>query len=153
MFSPRLFLITPLIFASIGATAQSIFDPNSLSSDLKFDDLFPRKSYLGRSAGNLEWSQDDRYLSYVWNPYDTYGGSDLWLYDTRTGKSQRITSIEMFAEIDAQTAKALERYKKDKEDDDKRYKLSDLEYRAAVRAKRIEDEKRKEPLPSYTGVN
>ena len=148
----RIFYTAFFAFAAIGATAQSIFDPNSLSNDLKFDDLFPRKSYLGRSAGNLEWSHDDRYLSYVWNPYDTYGGNDLWLYDTRNGKSQRITNIEMFAEIDAPTAKALERYKKDKEDDDKRYKLSDLEYRAAVRAKRIEDEKRKEPLPSYGGV-
>jgi len=135
-----------------GVYGQSIFDPSSLSTDLKFDDLYPRKSYLGRTAQNLEWSVDDRFLAYVWGPYDTYGGSDLWLYDSKEGKSIRVTSIEMFAEIDAQTAKALERYKKEKQEDEARLKLGDLEYRAAIKKKKEEDEKRKEPLPSYGGV-
>ncbi len=138
---------------ALGAVGQSIYDPNSLSSDLKFDDLFPRKSYSGRNAPGVEFSQDDRYITYLWNPYDTMGGSDLWLYDTQSGRSSRVTSIEMFAEIDAETAKAIERYKKDKEDEDKRLKMGDREYREEVQRRRIEQEKRKEPLPSYGGVN
>lgn len=137
---------------ALGAVAQSIYDPNSLSKDLRFDDLYPRKSYTGRSAQNVEWSHDDRYIAYEWNPYDTQGGSDLWLYDTQTGKSSQVTSIQMFAEIDGDVAKAVERYKKDKEEEDKRLKLDDIEYRLAVQKKREEDEKRKEPLPSYPGV-
>lgn len=146
----------PVSFAvaiALGVAAQSIYDPNSLASDLKFDDLFPRKSYLGRGAQGIEWSYDDRYVGYLWNPYDTQGGSDFWLYDTQSGKSARITSIEMFAEIDAETGKAIERYKKDKEDEDKRLKLADREYREEVQKRRIEQEKRKEPLPSYGGVS
>jgi dipeptidyl-peptidase 4 len=149
----RRILLLTLATAALGAAAQNIFDPNSLSSDLKFDELFPRKSPMGRGASQVEWSPDDRYVSYVWNPYDTQGGGDLWLYDTQTGKSQRVTSIDMFAEIDADTAKAKERYKKEKEEEDKRLKLDEMEYRAALKKKRQEDEKRKEPLPSYGGVS
>lgn len=139
--------------AALGLATQNIFDPNSLSIDLKFDDLYPRKSYTGRTASGVEWSSDDRYVAYLWNPYDTMGGNDLYLYDTQSGDTKKLSSIELFAEIDADTAKAIERYKKDKDEEDKRLKLGDREYREQVQKKKEEDEKRKEPLPSYPGIS
>lgn len=146
-------LITVSAGAFMLAAAQSIFDPNSLSKDLRFDDLYPRKSHTGRSAGGVEWSADDRFVAYLWNPYETLGGNDLWLFDTQENRSRKLSSIELFAEIDAETAKAIERYKKDKDEEEKRLKLEDLKYREEVQKKKVEDEKRKEPLPSYPGVS
>ncbi|HRK21071.1 MAG TPA: prolyl oligopeptidase family serine peptidase [Fimbriimonadaceae bacterium] len=153
MHARKLVLISLTAGAFVLATAQSIFDPNSLSSDLKFDDLFPRKSYLGRGAQGVEFSHDDRYLGYLWNPYDTLGGNDLWLYDTQEGRSRKLSSIELFAEIDAETARAIERYKKDKQEEEERLKLEDIKYREEVQKRRQEDEKRKEPLPTYPGIS
>ena len=149
---PRLTLVT-LVTALLGSLfAQSMFDPNSLPGDLKFDDLFPRKGFSGRVASAMSWSHDDRYIGYLWNPYDVPGG-DLWLYDTKEGKSVRVTSIETFATMDVAVKRAIERYRKDKEDEAKRLAMSDKDYRDEVQRLREENEKRKEPLPSYPGVS
>ncbi len=122
-------------------------------SDLSFDDLFPRKSYFGRGASGLEWSFDDRYLAYFWNPYDTRGGQDLWIYDAQIGSSKRMTKMEMFADFDREIPKAIERYKRDADEEARMLKLGDREYREAVQKKKDEDAARKEPLPAYGGVS
>ncbi len=56
----------------------------AFGQSLTLDDLYPRRSYFGRPATNLEWSFDDRYLAYCWNPYDVKGGPNLWIFDTKT---------------------------------------------------------------------
>src|SRR5687768_10460267 len=56
--------------------------------ELTVDDLFPRKPFFGRPAQRMAWSHDDRYLAYLWKPYDDKGGMDLYLYDTKEGKSR-----------------------------------------------------------------
>jgi dipeptidyl-peptidase-4 len=148
----RLALLSLAMVCS-SAFAQSIFDPNSLSSDLKFDDVFARKPYTGRTASGYEWSPDDRYVTYLWNPYDTSGGNDLWIYDTRDGKSTRVTSMELFSQFDGEAGRAIERYKKEKEEELKRLMLGDQEYREEMKRIRTENEKRREPLPGYGGVS
>ncbi len=122
-----------------------------VSSDLKLDDLFPRKSFWGKPARGLAWSHDARYLAYLWSPYDDKG-FDLWLYDARDGKSKRMTSIELMKGYDRDVPKAIERYKKEKEEDDKVDKMTDVERREWELKKKKEDEDRKEPLPSYEGI-
>lgn len=140
------------VLIAVPAFAQVNFDEAALGSDLKLSHLFPRQSYLGPVASNPQWSKDDRYLLYTWNPYDTMGGQDMWLYDARSKKSTRVTSIEMFAEIDAEAQKAIGRYAKDRADRDRRNQLGDKEYREEVQKVREENEKRREPLPSYPGI-
>ena len=73
--------------------------PLRADSDLTLDDLFRDKPLTGKSARSAEWSHDDRYLGYLWNGYDDHG-MDLWVYDTRTKKSSRVTTIEMMAAFD-----------------------------------------------------
>jgi len=124
----------------------------AFGQSLTLDDLYPRRSYFGRPATNLEWSFDDRYLAYCWNPYDVKGGPNLWIFDTKTGTSKQITSIEMFADFDRDIPKAIQRYKKEAEDEQKADKMSDREYREYIQKKKEEDAKRKEPLPSYAGI-
>lgn len=122
------------------------------AAGLHFDDLYPRKSFFGRAASGLEWSKDGRYLAYAWAPYDTKGGSDLYVYDAQTKKTTRMTSPEILGRFDRDVAKALERYKKDADEEQRMLKMNDLEYREWRLKKKEEDEKRQDPLPSYNGI-
>lgn len=140
-----------LLSLSSGSFAQ--LDPSTIPGEIKFDELFPRKPFTGRAASGYSWSHDDRYLAYIWNPYGTMGGSDLWLYDTKSGASKPLSSIELFAKIEAEAAKAIDRYKKDKVEEDKRMLLGDKEYREQTQKLKEENEKRREPLPSYPGIS
>jgi len=135
-------------FIAVRALAQPYSPP--VDSDLKFDDLFPRMPFFGRGANAIEWTKDDRYFGYLWNPYDSKF-SDLYLYDTKGGKSQRVTSPEMFMEFDPQIKKALERYKKEDRDRDERNKLDAKAYREAMIKLKKEQEANKDPKPSYAG--
>ncbi|MBI5707954.1 MAG: S9 family peptidase [Armatimonadetes bacterium] len=134
-----------------------------IDSDLKFDDCFPRKSFWGKTASGLTWSSDGRYLAYFWNPYEVKGGLDLYLYDTSkpvaagsvpaSANPRRMTSMEFMKPYDRDIAKAIERYKKDVEDEDKADKMGDMEWREWVQNQKEEAAKRKEPLPSYPGIS
>ena len=68
-------------------------------SELKFNDIFPRKGFSGKSAQGLVWSHEDRYLAYKWNAYEDKG-YDLWIYDTKEGKSKRLTTMDFWADVD-----------------------------------------------------
>lgn len=125
--------------------------PDLLRSDLTLDDLFPRRSYYGKTARGMKWSSDGRYLAYLWNPYRDRG-ADLWLYDARGGKPQRFTSIEMMAGYDLVARKAIDHIKKDEEELDKADKMDDVAYREWLQKRREEEEKRREPLPGYPGI-
>jgi len=122
------------------------------AAGLHLDDLYPRKPFMGRGATGVSWSKDGRYLAYVWAPYDTKGGSDLYVYDRESRKSTRLTSPESMARFDRDTAKAIDRYKKDVEEEGRMLKMNDLDYREWRLKKKEEDEKRTEPLPAYPGV-
>ncbi|RYG43138.1 hypothetical protein EON79_17565, partial [bacterium] len=119
---------------------------------LKFDDLFPRRSFFGRGANVLNWSPDSTRALYTWSPYGWRGGNDLYLYDARDGKSVRLTTPESLTGFDRDLTKALERYKKEEEDQAKADAMSDLAWREWRLKQKEESEKRREPQPSYGGV-
>lgn len=144
--SIRSLLLAVAFAGSVALTGHSAAQGPSLT----LDDLFPRRPFTGKTASGMKWSHDGRYLTYQWNTYDDRA-SDIWLYDSKSGKSERLTSIELMATFDRETAKAIDRYKEDKKREDEWDKLSDEEYRKARQKKKEEDEKRKEPLPSYPG--
>lgn len=120
---------------------------------LRFDDLYPRKPFTGRLPSGMHWSTDGRYLSFIWAPYDAKAGSDLYVYDSQTKKQIRITSPELMSRFNRDVSLAIERYKKEKEEDDRVEKMNDLEYREWRLNKKDEEEKRKDPLPSYPSVS
>ncbi|MCC6404049.1 MAG: S9 family peptidase [Fimbriimonadaceae bacterium] len=119
---------------------------------LKFDDLFPRRSFFGASARGASWSHDDRFVAYLWNPYGTRG-SDLWLLDTKTGKSRALTSIDVMGEFDPDAVRAKGRYAKEDSELDEREKLSLQDYRKDQVKRRKEREGRNRPEPSYPGIS
>lgn len=70
------------------------------AKDLTLEQLFRAKSYFGKAATLLKFSHDARYLAYTWNPYGEEG-NDLYLYDSETGASTRITSPTLMRNYDA----------------------------------------------------
>lgn len=134
------------------AQAVSPSSTTAAQDDLKLEDLFPRKSFFGKRARSMAWSHDDRYLAFLWNPYDDKG-YDLWVYDTREKKSRRLTSPEVFLPFDRSLKEIIERYKKDREEDERRKKLSEEERRKLEEEDEKKEQERKEPLKEYPGVS
>ncbi len=142
----------------ISAVALSLLSPLALiqspspvgiRNDLKLEELYPEKSYSGRTASGMNWSKDSRYLAYVWNPYDVKGG-DVWIYDATTGTSRRLTGIDMMAKFDRETKTIADRYKLEAEEKAKRDKMTDAERKKAEEEDKKKDDKT--PKPDYTGI-
>ncbi len=68
--------------------------------DLTVEQLYRVKPYQGRAAANLEFSRNGRYLAYLWNPYGV-DGTDLYVVDTASGETRRVTSIDVMKQYDA----------------------------------------------------
>lgn len=82
------------------------------------EQIFRAQPYRGENAKDAAFSRNGRYLAYLWNPFGE-PGSDLWVHDTQTGKTQRITSPQAMAAFDA--PEDLERF-------DKKLKQRQTEY-------------------------
>lgn len=106
---------------------------------LTLDQLFPKKSYFGKTATEAKWSADDKYLTYLWNDYDAHG-MDLWLFDAKEGKARPLTSLASMMPYDRDLKDISERYKKEKVEDDRRKNLTEVE------RKKLEDEDDKKIL-------
>ncbi|MFZ6688275.1 prolyl oligopeptidase family serine peptidase [Undibacterium sp. SXout11W] len=101
--SGALVSLTPQNVAA--AVSNSNISTNSVvakvnPTDLTLEQLYRAKSYTGQQAKLLSFSHDGRYLAYAWNPFDELG-SDLYIYDTQTGASKRITSPAVMKAYDA----------------------------------------------------
>ncbi|MEQ1843175.1 MAG: hypothetical protein ABL994_22455, partial [Verrucomicrobiales bacterium] len=123
--------------------------PVGIRNDLKLEDLYPDKSYSGRTATGMNWSKDSRYLAYVWNPYDVKGG-DIWIYDATSGTSRRLTSVDLMAKFDRDTRKIADRYKAEAEEKAKRDKMTDAERKTAEEEDKKKDDQT--PKPDSSGV-
>jgi dipeptidyl aminopeptidase/acylaminoacyl peptidase len=72
--------------------------------ELTLEKLFPEKGLFGRTASSTAFSHDGRYAAYLYRPYpERRHGSDLWIYDFQTGKSQRVTSVSVLAPFQEST--------------------------------------------------
>ncbi len=87
----------PLAFASTEKT--DTIKPIK-AKDLTLERSFRAKPYFGKTASLLRFSHDGRYLAYAWNPYGEEG-NDLYLYDSASGKTTRITSPAVMRNYDA----------------------------------------------------
>jgi dipeptidyl aminopeptidase/acylaminoacyl peptidase len=72
----------------------------SLTTPLTLEAMFRAESYRGESAKAQTFSHSGRYLAYLWNPFGEPGG-DLYVHDTKMGKTQRVTSAAVMAAFDA----------------------------------------------------
>jgi len=146
-----------LLFSALAPLSAASIEFKGIRNDVRLDDLYPEKSYFGRVAGSLNWSKDGRYLAYQWNQYDSQGGGDIWIYDTTTKQSQRLTSIDMMALFDRETKTIAERYKKEAEEKAKRAAMSEADRKKAEeedQKKKDKDKEENKPAPpEYSGIN
>ncbi len=92
----RNFLIFTLIILFISSiiVAQKIDLKN-----LSIEDFYKVRSPLGKRARLIKFSEKGRYLSFLWNPYDELG-YDLYIYDLKTKKLKRATSLEIMKKFE-----------------------------------------------------
>jgi dipeptidyl-peptidase-4 len=83
-------------------------DANEDDADevLTLDRIFPKKSIWGPSARSIDFNHDGRFAAFLYHPYaERRHGNDLYIYDTTTGQTRRMTSLGRLAEFQADTRK------------------------------------------------
>jgi dipeptidyl aminopeptidase/acylaminoacyl peptidase len=121
-------------------------------TDLVIRDLFPKRPFFGKAAKSMAWSHNDRYLGYLWNPYEDRG-LDLWVLDTKTGKTTRLTSPDAMQPFDQELGEVKERYAKLDAEAKQRLSLSEEERWRLEDEDSRKDKERKEPQRHYSGVS
>jgi len=66
---------------------------------LTIEDFYKVKSPFGKRARMIKFSEDGKYLSYLWNPYKEIG-YDLYIYDIQNDKVIRVTSLNIMKEFE-----------------------------------------------------
>ncbi|MBN1126280.1 MAG: S9 family peptidase [Sedimentisphaerales bacterium] len=85
----------------------------SQQKELKLEDLIPDKSPFGPSASRMKFNHDGTYAAYLYRPYkERRHGNDLYLFNTQTKESIRITMASVMAEFQDSTRKVIEDRKK-----------------------------------------
>lgn len=144
-------MLTPLLLLALKTSRTASPPPAPKAAEITLDTFFPKKSLRGKTPRGMAWSEDGRYLAYVWNPYDDHG-SDLWVYDTVDSKAIRLTSIDMMADFDRELPPIIERYKKDKAEEDRRKALGEAERKKLEDQDEEKEKTDKTPKPDYNGV-
>ncbi|HEY1394940.1 S9 family peptidase [Roseateles sp.] len=102
-------LATGLI-TSEASLAQTAAAPVAVTNrPLTLEQLFRAEPYRGESAKDAKFSASGRYVAYLWNPFGE-PGSDLYVHDTQTGRTLRLTSPTLMAAVE--TPENLDRYAK-----------------------------------------
>jgi len=77
--------------------------------ELTLEMLFPSEGLFGHTATGMSFSHDGKYAAYLYRPYkDRYDGSDLYLFESATGKATKITSYTKMAKYQATARKVKE---------------------------------------------
>ena len=104
-------------------------DKDAKKKELTLENLFPEKSMFGSRASRPAFSADGRFAAYLYRPrVERRHGSDVWLYDFKSGKNIRLTNVLMMSEFqksarkvkDDRLAKAKKKSGGKKTDDDKK---------------------------------
>lgn len=82
---------------------------NKDADKLTLEKIFPDRSMFGPSASAMAFSHDGRFAAYLYRPYnERRHGNDLYIYDTHTGVSHRVTSVSRLAEFQKDTREVAE---------------------------------------------
>lgn len=103
------------IALSAAAPLQAQTAPAAVAS---LEQIFRAEPYRGENAKEASFSRSGRYLAYLWSPFGE-PGTDLWVHDTKTGKTTRITSPQVMAAFES--PEDMERF-------DKKLKQRNTEY-------------------------
>lgn len=94
----------PATILNASGTADAAPATNEPDDDVKLtlDRIFPEKSFFGPSASRVSFSHDGRFAAFLYRSYaERRHGSDLYIHDTDTGQTRRITTVSRMAEHQA----------------------------------------------------
>ncbi|MBH9551473.1 S9 family peptidase [Inhella gelatinilytica] len=84
--------VAALLSATVLALGSASTAPAFAAAEpLTLERLFRAQPYRGEAARDAAFSASGRYVAYRWNPHGE-PGLDLYVHDTRTGQTQRLTS-------------------------------------------------------------
>lgn len=94
---------------------------------LTLDRIFPKKSFFGPSARSTSFSYDGRFAAFLYRSnLERRHGTDLYIHDTKTGQTRRITSVGRLSEFQADTRKV-------RDDREKKAKQAGITLRSLAR--------------------
>ncbi|MDN3922482.1 prolyl oligopeptidase family serine peptidase [Roseateles violae] len=109
--------MTAALLAAAVLTPQALATAPAPAATLSLERLYRAEPYRGENAKEPEFSHSGRYLAYRWNPFGE-PGTDLYVHDSKTGKTQRLTSPALMAAFDApEDLERFERKLKQKRDE------------------------------------
>jgi len=90
---------------------------------ISMEEFYKVKSYFGKSARMIKFSENDNYLAFLWNPYNEFG-YDLYIYDFGSEKLKRVTSVEIMKRFDTPEdyEKFIKKGKQKREEEEKTLK-------------------------------
>lgn len=89
-----------LALALSATTPLQAQTPTAAAETPSLEQIFRAQPYRGDNAKDAAFSKSGRYLAYLWSPFGE-PGTDLWVHDTRTGKTTRVTSPQVMAAFEA----------------------------------------------------
>ena len=99
----------PVTFAALGSLALALAlsattplqaQTPAAAATPSLEQIFRAQPYRGENAKEAAFSKSGRYLAYLWSPFGE-PGADLWVHDTRSGKTTRVTSPQVMAAFEA----------------------------------------------------
>ncbi len=98
--------VQPLVQDDGAKAAKAADDTKEKAEKLTLDRIFPKKGFFGPSARSITFSHDGRFAAFLYRSYaERRHGSDLYVYDTKTGQTRRMTSVGRLSEFQADTRK------------------------------------------------
>ncbi len=100
-------LLCGLVVVSVAGQDE---EPEQTKAEaLTLERIFPPRSFFGSGARSLSFSHDGRFCAFLYRPYDERRhGSDLYLYDSETGQSRRMTSAGRMSEFQETSREVVE---------------------------------------------
>ena len=139
----RRFALLLAAVLTAAATAQTPPPP------LTLEQLYRAQPYRGEAAKEARFSHSGRYLAYLWNPHGE-PGSDLYVHDTRSGQTQRVTSPTALAAFDGpEELERFERKRAQREQEWRDAQARDEAQQAYLRGAAVGLTRRTESLPSF----
>ncbi len=84
-------------------------DKKKDSGKLTLERIFPEKSFFGTSARDMTFSHDGRFCAFLYRPYaERRHGNDLYILDTKTGVTRRVTTATRLAAFQADARKVVD---------------------------------------------
>ena len=102
------------------------------------EQIFRAQPYRGENAKDAAFSRSGRYLAYLWSPFGE-PGSDLWVHDTKTGKTVRVTSPRVMAAFESpEDMERFDKKLKQRDDENAERQAREVAQQAYLRSEKVD---------------